>query len=220
MTAQKSIPNRPVIVLVGDTPRSLMSEEIGNNNQYTEKIFGVKPQFIYVALPNWFMSPEDDTYFLELLKAIDIRPSEIQAWLQADSFSKFIRTSVLDELRKYGLEAEAVRLFGVNELDLYDKTVDVIKQALRNLFPNAGTYNPDLADQPHADNSQYEEMLIEELELGVRPYNCLKRDRVHTVGDLLKKSEKDIRAIPNLGTKGRREIKEALAERQLSLRQE
>src|ERR1700677_3735764 len=40
-------------------------------------------------------------------------------------------------------------------------------------------------------------ILIEELELGVRSYNCLKRAGIQTVGDLISKSESELNAIPN-----------------------
>src|SRR5213595_4237669 len=42
---------------------------------------------------------------------------------------------------------------------------------------------------------------IEELELGVRSYNCLKRVGIETIGDLVTKSENELAAIPNFGKK-------------------
>ena len=45
-----------------------------------------------------------------------------------------------------------------------------------------------------------DEILIEELELGVRSYNCLKRAGVQTVGDLVRKSRAELNAIPNFGS--------------------
>ena len=45
-----------------------------------------------------------------------------------------------------------------------------------------------------------DEILIEELELGVRSYNCLKRAGVQTVGDLVRKSRSELNAIPNFGS--------------------
>src|ERR671911_1244820 len=42
-----------------------------------------------------------------------------------------------------------------------------------------------------------DDILIEELELGVRSYNCLKRAGIQTVGDLVQKSESELAAIPN-----------------------
>jgi DNA-directed RNA polymerase subunit alpha len=61
-------------------------------------------------------------------------------------------------------------------------------------------------------------ILIEELELGVRSYNCLKRVGVETIGDLISKSEDDLAAIPNFGKKSVEEVKENLARHGLGLR--
>jgi DNA-directed RNA polymerase subunit alpha len=63
-------------------------------------------------------------------------------------------------------------------------------------------------------------VLIEELELGVRSYNCLKREGIQTVGDLLAKTEAELLNVPNLGQKSIDEVQEKLAERGLSLRSE
>jgi DNA-directed RNA polymerase subunit alpha len=63
-------------------------------------------------------------------------------------------------------------------------------------------------------------VLIEELELGVRSYNCLKREGIQTVGDLLAKTESELLNVPNLGQKSIDEVQEKLAERGLSLRSE
>ena len=61
-------------------------------------------------------------------------------------------------------------------------------------------------------------ILIEELELGVRSYNCLKRAGIQTVGDLISKSEAELNAIPNFGKKSIEEVKETLAQHGLALR--
>jgi len=63
-----------------------------------------------------------------------------------------------------------------------------------------------------------DDILIEELELGVRSYNCLKRAGVQSVGDLLQKSESELNAIPNFGRKSIEEVIETLEARGLSLR--
>ena len=59
---------------------------------------------------------------------------------------------------------------------------------------------------------------IEELELGVRSYNCLKRVGIETIGDLVSKSEGELGAIPNFGKKSIEEVKETLAAHSLGLR--
>ena len=59
---------------------------------------------------------------------------------------------------------------------------------------------------------------IEELELGVRSYNCLKRVGIETIGDLVGKTENELAAIPNFGKKSIEEVKETLAAHGLNLR--
>jgi len=65
-----------------------------------------------------------------------------------------------------------------------------------------------------------QDILIEELELGVRSYNCLKRAGIQTVGDLISKSEGELNAIPNFGKKSIDEVIETLHTRGLGLRDE
>ena len=52
---------------------------------------------------------------------------------------------------------------------------------------------------PGGAPAEGDERLIEELEIGVRAYNCLKRAGIQTVGDLVTHSESELNAIPNFG---------------------
>src|SRR6187551_3055551 len=61
---------------------------------------------------------------------------------------------------------------------------------------------------------------IEELELGVRSYNCLKRVGIETIGDLVMKTEQELAAIPNFGKRSIEEVRETLAQHGLHLRGE
>jgi DNA-directed RNA polymerase subunit alpha len=72
------------------------------------------------------------------------------------------------------------------------------------------------ARQPNA----LDDILIEELELGVRSYNCLKRAGIQTVGDLVSKTDAELNAIPNFGKKSIDEVVETLHARGLHLRGE
>ena len=63
-----------------------------------------------------------------------------------------------------------------------------------------------------------DDILIEELELGVRSYNCLKRVGIETIGDLISKTEAELAAIPNFGKKSIEEVKETLAAHGLNLK--
>ena len=59
---------------------------------------------------------------------------------------------------------------------------------------------------------------VEDLQLTVRSYNCLKREGIHTVGELLSRSEQDLLDIRNFGSKSIDEVKAKLAEMGLSLK--
>ncbi|MDQ6821336.1 MAG: DNA-directed RNA polymerase subunit alpha [Actinomycetota bacterium] len=73
---------------------------------------------------------------------------------------------------------------------------------------------------PSRPPNAMDDILIEELELGVRSYNCLKRAGIQTVGDLVSKTEGELNAIPNFGKKSIDEVIETLHARGLNLRGE
>jgi DNA-directed RNA polymerase subunit alpha len=76
------------------------------------------------------------------------------------------------------------------------------------------------AGVPAAPAAEGDDRLIEELEIGVRAYNCLKRAGIQTVGDLVQRSESELNAIPNFGRRSTEEVIEALGTMGLSLRGE
>ena len=94
-------------------------------------------------------------------------------------------TSSIDFLPKFGIAASSFSLFTESEMGC--PAVDVPQTHGMENFP------------------------IEELELGVRSYNCLKRVGIETIGDLVVKSENELAAIPNFGKKSIEEVKETLA---------
>ena len=69
-------------------------------------------------------------------------------------------------------------------------------------------------------NKQTLEMTVEELDLSVRSFNCLKRANIHKVGDLIEKTEEEMMKVRNLGKKSLDEVVQKLAQFGLSLRQE
>ena len=62
------------------------------------------------------------------------------------------------------------------------------------------------------------ERTIEELDLSVRSYNCLKRAGINTVYDLTEKSEAEMMKVRNLGRKSLEEVKIKLADLGLGLK--
>lgn len=69
-------------------------------------------------------------------------------------------------------------------------------------------------------SSIYDHMKIDDLELSVRSLNCLKRDKIETVSDLLKRSEKELLKIRNFGDKSLVEVNERLKKLGLKLKAE
>ena len=59
---------------------------------------------------------------------------------------------------------------------------------------------------------------VEELKLTMRSYNCLKREGIHTVSELVSRSEQDLLDIRNFGSKSIEEVKLRLHEMGLSLK--
>jgi DNA-directed RNA polymerase subunit alpha len=94
-----------------------------------------------------------------------------------------------------------VELFGLaRELNVEAEGIDI------GPSPNDAALASDLA------------LPIEDLDLTVRSYNCLKREGIHTVGELVSRSEADLLDIRNFGAKSIDEVKDKLAEMGLALK--
>lgn len=68
--------------------------------------------------------------------------------------------------------------------------------------------------------SASEDIAIEELDLSVRSYTCLKRGNIHTLKDLTSKTRDDVFKVKNLGIKSLKEIETKLIERGLSFKED
>lgn len=92
-----------------------------------------------------------------------------------------------------------------------------------NLFTELNVLASDtvvMAEDDEDDNYKVLDMPIEDLDLSVRSYNCLKRANIQTVQELIDRSEEDMNKIRNLGKKSLKEIKEKVVELGLSYRQD
>ena len=152
--------------------------------------------------------------------------------------------SIFSPVRRVAYEVDAAR---VGQRTDYDKLVldvttdgsitpkDAIAQAAEILIRQLAIFT-DLekiegfgAEAPSLDGGGAAEVSlahgmenfpIEELELGVRSYNCLKRVGIETIGDLTSKSESELAAIPNFGRKSIDEVRETLGAHGLTLKGE
>ncbi|MBE3576762.1 MAG: DNA-directed RNA polymerase subunit alpha [Limnochordales bacterium] len=89
------------------------------------------------------------------------------------------------------------------------------------LFQTLGgqTGEAEVAAEPRQDEqARLLAQPIEELDLSVRSYNCLKRAGIDTIGELVRKTEEDMMKVRNMGKKSLQEVKEKLAKLGLSLR--
>lgn len=78
-------------------------------------------------------------------------------------------------------------------------------------------FEPEVEAEP---GSEWLDFKIEELDFSVRTYNCLKKENINTVGDLIRWTEPDLLGIRNFGKKSLTEVTEKLAERGLRLRRD
>ncbi len=144
--------------------------------------------------------------------------------------------SVHSPVKKVNYLVEAARL---GQMTDYDKlTVDVwtdgsvtardaISLAAKlirdhlNIFINieepADQPQEPVADQPRVVANEHLDKSVEELELSVRSYNCLKNANIRTIRELVQKTEPEMLRTKNFGRKSLNEIKEILATMGLSL---
>ena len=76
-----------------------------------------------------------------------------------------------------------------------------------------------MSEKKNDEKEKVLEMNIDELELSVRSYNCLKRAGINTVEELINKSPEDMMKVRNLGKKSLDEVLEKLNELDLQLKQ-
>lgn len=110
----------------------------------------------------------------------------------------------------------------VNPKDAVSQAASILISELK-LFEGLNHEAKDRSiDREVSDNVQSGnlDMTIEELDLSVRSFNCLKRAGINTVQELVVKTEDDMMKVRNLGRKSLEEVQEKLAELGLTLRPE
>ncbi|CEI85277.1 DNA-directed RNA polymerase subunit alpha [Ehrlichia minasensis] len=148
----------------------------------------------------------------------------------------FIATNALySPIKKASFKVESSRIGQFTDYDrlvlsvetdgsiLPDEAVALAARILQDQFQPF--INFDETDEPHKkidtkDSLPYDSNLlrkVDELELSVRSYNCLKNDNITYIGDLVQKTESDMLRTPNFGRKSLNEINELLASMNLHL---
>ena len=90
-----------------------------------------------------------------------------------------------------------------------------------NLFVEINSIVEDvevIAESKVETTNKFQNMTIDDLELSVRSFNCLKRAGIQTVEELIQKTEEDMMKVRNLGKKSLKEVKEVLASYGLSFK--
>ena len=76
---------------------------------------------------------------------------------------------------------------------------------------NLDKFSDVIGETIEEETTKHQDMTIEDLDLSVRSYNCLKRAGIATVSELTQKSEEDMMKVRNLGKKSLKEVKDKLA---------
>jgi len=87
-------------------------------------------------------------------------------------------------------------------------------KVIENLLP----FDTMVDEEEKKEDSTLTEMSIDELDLSVRSYNCLKRANIITVQELTQKTEDDMMKVRNLGKKSLKEVRDKLKELGLSFK--
>ena len=137
------------------------------------------------------------------------------------------RVNMLVENTRVGQQTD----FGKLTLEVYtngtlapDKAVSLAAKVLNDhldLFVNLSEETkdiPTMVDRPSDQKEKALEMNIDELELSVRSYNCLKRASINTVEELTNKTEDEMMKVRNLGHKSLEEVKAKLEQLGLGFR--
>jgi DNA-directed RNA polymerase subunit alpha len=113
-----------------------------------------------------------------------------------------------------------MELWSNGALDATEAISQAARELVEHLLPIAelsGKPMVPAATQPQQEQGKHTSISIEELELSVRAYNCLKRANINSLGELLKLSYDDLMNIKNFGRKSADEVIERLRQFGLAL---
>lgn len=113
-----------------------------------------------------------------------------------------------------------IEVWSNGSMDATEAISQAARQIVEHLLPIAelsGKPMVPAATQPQQQDGKHSSISIEELELSVRAYNCLKRANINSLGELLKLTYDDLMNIKNFGKKSADEVIERLRQFGLTL---
>lgn len=144
--------------------------------------------------------------------------------------------SIFSPIRRVNFEVEDTRVGQITDFDRLtmevftdgsikpEEAISVAAKIMHehlNLFINLTEKASDvevMVEKEDEDKEKIMEMNIDELDLSVRSYNCLKRAGINTIHELTQKTPEDMMKVRNLGKKSLEEVKSKLSELGLSLK--
>ena len=196
------------------------------------------PAGVRILNPGLHVATLNEEADLDMELIVDVGRGYVAAERNADAElgPQFIpMDSVFSPIRRCSFRVEKTR---VGDLTDYDKLiidvvtngtivpVDAVAHAAKILKDNLQIFinfeEEEVPKIPEVDERRQRlvenlRRSVEELELSVRSYNCLKNARIHTLGDLVQKSEAEMLKTRNFGRKSLNEIREILSGMGLSL---
>ena len=171
---------------------------IGRGRGYTSAKEKSKPIIDYIAIDSLYTPVQKVNYTVEPTRVgekVDYDKLTLEVWTDGTFSGKEIislAARIMQEhIALFVNLSETIRGMG----DILNKTEDDKQQ-------------------------QILKMAIEEMDLSIRSYNCLKRANIHTIEDLTKKTEDDMLKIRNLGRKSLEEVIQKLESYDLALKQQ
>ena len=171
---------------------------IGRGRGYKPAKENKKPIIDYIAIDSIYTPVQKVNYTVEPTRvgqAVDYDKLTLEVWTDGTFSGKEIISLAAKIMQEH--------------IDLYVNLSETIRDM-------GGILNKTEDDK----QQQILKMAIEEMDLSVRSYNCLKRANIHTVEDLTKKTEDDMLKVRNLGRKSLEEVIQKLESYGLALRQQ
>jgi len=191
------MPEQPVVVLLGCGQEE--SDFLGNNNEFTEKIFGVEPRFISIdssCTEAWWVGLPREAVVMIGNRRLIAQVQRDVSWSHVDpsAYEKTVRLVVCGG--KYSENSEHVR------------------HIVTQLFPYAAVH---FRPSQFWDTEYESHMDISVLGLSKKASNALHRVGIRTLGDLVSMTRADLRKVNNVGAGTVNEIAENLIKRGLGL---